>query len=347
MMEKEKLFGKTLEELTEIAISNGLPKFTGKQLAEWMYQKGAASFEEMTNISKKGRSVLEANYEVGTRQHLKVQTSADGTKKYLFPSAEGHFIESAYIPENNRNTLCISSQVGCKMGCLFCATGKQGFQANLTAGEIVNQVVSLPERENLTNLVFMGMGEPLDNPENLLKALEILTSDWGVGMSPRRITVSTIGILPAMKDFLDKSSCHFALSIHTPFEEERRRLMPIENVYPLPEVMDLIKQYDWSHQRRISFEYIMFKGINDTRRHVNELVRILHGLRCRINLMRFHPVPATPLEGSDEETLEDFKNTLNAKGITATIRASRGLDIDAACGLLSTKELLKEREKDY
>lgn len=346
-MEKEKLLGKNLEELKKIATDTGLPKFTGKQLAEWLYQKGAVSFGEMTNISKKGRSLLEEHYEVGTRQHSKVQTSTDGTKKYLFPSAQDHFIESAYIPETNRNTLCVSSQVGCKMGCLFCATGKQGFQANLTAGEIVNQVISLPEKDILTNLVFMGMGEPLDNPENLLKALEILTSDWGLAMSPRRITVSTIGILPAMKEFLEKSACHFALSLHTPFEEERRKLMPVEHVYSLSAVIGLIKQFDWRHQRRVSFEYIMFKGVNDSPRHVKELVRFLHGIKCRVNLIRFHPVPGTPLEGSDEKTIEEFKDALIAKGITATIRASRGLDIDAACGLLSTKELLKEREKDY
>lgn len=230
------------------------------------------------------------------------------------------------------------------MGCLFCMTGKQGFQANLSPGEIINQLWNLPERDSVSNLVFMGMGEPFDNMENLMKALEILTSDWGMEISPKRITVSTIGILPAMSRFIEESDCHLAVSLHTPFEEERKRIMPIENVYHLPEIFNLLKSYDLPRQRRISFEYIMFKGFNDTRRHVNELVRLMHGLKARINLIRFHPVPGTPLEGSDDASIHEFKDALNAKGVTTTIRASRGLDIAAACGLLSTKELVKKSD---
>jgi 23S rRNA (adenine2503-C2)-methyltransferase len=194
----------------------------------------------------------------------------------------------------------------------------------------------------------MGMGEPFDNMDELMKALEILTAPWGMEMSPKRITVSTIGIIPAMSRFIEESECHLAVSLHTPFEEERKNLMPIENVYPLPEIFSMLKSFDFPRQRRISFEYIMFKDLNDTRRHVNELVRLMHGLKARINLIRFHPIPGTPLECSDDQTIYEFKNALNAKGVTATLRTSRGLDIAAACGLLSTKELLnKDQEKDY
>ena len=245
------------------------------------------------------------------------------------------------IPERERITVCVSSQIGCKMGCLFCFTGKQGFQGQLTAGEIVNQVKSIEEAEQITNIVYMGMGEPFDNLEEVLKSLEILTSDWGFAMSPRRITVSTIGIIPGMVTFLEKSEAHLAVSLHTPFNDERRRLMPVEVAYPLEEVVAEIKGWDFGRQRRISFEYILFEGLNDTPRHVCELTRLLNGLKCRINLIRFHPVPGTPLKSPGEETLQKFKDELNRKGILTTIRASRGEDIYAACGLLSTKELNK------
>ncbi len=347
-MEKEALLGKTLTELQEITDHYNLPKFTAKQIAQWVYQKKAGNIAEMSNLSKKARELLSEKFEIGAIPHTGVQESSDGTKKYLFPSGKHNFIEAAYIPEEKRNTLCISSQAGCKMGCLFCMTGKQGFQANLGPGEIVNQLWNLPESDAVSNLVFMGMGEPFDNMDHLMKSLEILTSSWGMGISPKRITVSTIGILPSMSRFLEESECHLAVSLHSPFTEERKKLMPVESVYPLPEIFNLLKSYELSKQRRISFEYIMFKDLNDTRRHVNELVRLMHGLKARINLIRFHPVPGTPLEGSDDHAIEAFKDVLNAKGVTTTIRASRGLDVAAACGLLSTKELLKkENNSDF
>ncbi|HAQ64750.1 MAG TPA: 23S rRNA (adenine(2503)-C(2))-methyltransferase RlmN [Bacteroidales bacterium] len=343
----ESLFGKTLAQLTQIAINNGLPKFTGRQMAEWLYKKQIANISDMTNIAKQGRERLEVKYTVGLTPPIKVQTSTDGTKKYLYTHGSRGFIEAAYIPDDDRATLCVSSQVGCKMGCLFCMTGKQGFQTHLTAGEILNQIRSLPERDQLTNVVYMGMGEPLDNPDEVLQSLEVLTAGWGYAWSPKRITVSTIGIIPAMKRFLSESDCHLAISLHTPFEDERRKLMPIENVYHLHDVIDAVKEWDWTHQRRISFEYIVFGGLNDTPRHVNELVRILNGIKCRINLIRFHPIPDTPLHGTDEATLQYFKTRLNEKGVLCTIRASRGQDIYAACGLLSTKELMSHEQKDY
>lgn len=343
----ESLFGKTLAQLTQIAFDNGLPKFAGRQMAEWLYKKHIASISDMTNIAKQGRERLEEKYTVGLAPPIKVQTSTDGTKKYLFTHGSRGFIEAAYIPDDDRATLCVSSQVGCKMGCLFCMTGKQGFQTHLTAGEILNQIRSLPERDQLSNVVYMGMGEPLDNPDEVLQSLEVLTAGWGYAWSPKRITVSTIGIIPAMKKFLSESDCHLAISLHTPFEDERRKLMPIENVYHLHDVIAAVKEWDWTHQRRISFEYIVFGGLNDTPRHVNELVRILNGIKCRINLIRFHPIPDTPLHGTDEATLQYFKTRLNEKGVLCTIRASRGQDIYAACGLLSTKELMSREQKDY
>jgi len=345
-MEKEALFGKTLAELRLMVADLHLPGFTAKQLADWMYKKEIDSIDGMSNISLKNRELIKQRFTFGLQDYLNFQESVDGTKKYLFPAKKGKFIEAAYIPESKRNTLCISSQIGCKMGCLFCMTGKQGFQGNLTAGEIVNQIRSLPEKEKLTNIVYMGMGEPLDNTEEVLKSLEILTADWGFAMSPRRITVSTIGMIPGMKEFLNQSECHLAISMHTPFEEERKKLMPVENVYPLKEVIKEVRKYDWFHQRRISMEYIMFKDLNDSNRHINELTRLLSGIKCRINLIRFHPIPDTPLEGSDQSVMEEFRDKLNVKGITATIRRSRGEDIFAACGLLSTKEWMKKEDND-
>jgi 23S rRNA (adenine2503-C2)-methyltransferase len=340
IVKMEKLFGKTLDELKGITQSLGLPDFSAKQIADWLYKKNTSSVDGMTNLSKKARELLSSGYEVGVAPYSRLQTSSDGTKKYLFPAGQGGFVETAMIPDDDRITVCISSQVGCKMGCLFCMTGKQGFQGQLGAGEILNQIRSIDEAGSVTNIVYMGMGEPFDNLEAVLKSLEILTSDWGYAMSPRRITVSTVGIIPAMKIFLEKSEAHLAVSLHTPFEDERRKLMPVEVAYPLSEVIREVKKWDFSHQRRVSFEYILFGGINDSPLHVKELSKLLNGIKCRVNLIRFHPVPGTPLTNSTEERIAEFKDALNNKGILTTIRASRGLDIYAACGLLSTKELI-------
>lgn len=347
-MIKENLFGKTLSELQEIVVNLGLKKFVAKQLADWLYKKRVRSFEEMLNLSKAVRKILEENYAINYVASTSVQESVDGTKKYLFPVKPHQFIEAAYIPEGDRATLCVSSQVGCKMGCLFCMTGKQGFQGNLSSGEILNQIFNLPEFEKLTNVVYMGMGEPLDNLDEVLKSIEILTSDYGLAWSPKRITVSTIGIIPAMKRFLNESKANLAVSLHNPFEDERKKLMPIESVYHLPKLLDEIRDFDFGGQRRVSFEYIMFKGENDQHRHINELAKILNGIKCRINLIRFHPIPGTPLESSSNEEIARFQSGLKRKGIITTIRASRGEDIFAACGLLSTKELVKrKKDEDY
>lgn len=337
-MEKEPLLGKSPEELQIIVQSLDLPRFTTKQISEWLYKKACRSIDDMTNLSKKAREVLNERYVTGFQSPVKEQESTDGTKKYLFPTENG-FVESAYIPDKERATLCVSSQVGCKMNCHFCMTGKQGFQSNLTAGEIVNQILSLPERENLTNIVYMGMGEPFDNLENVLKSIQILTSEWGLAMSPRRITVSTIGVIPAMKTFIEKSDSHLAVSMHSPFHEERRGLMPSENAFPIKKVIDTLRECDFGLQRRMSFEYIMFKGLNDSSFHVKEIAKLLKGIRCRVNLIRFHDISDVEFQSPDEKTMIDFRDALNEKGILATIRASRGQDISAACGLLSTKNL--------
>jgi 23S rRNA (adenine2503-C2)-methyltransferase len=252
-------------------------------------------------------------------------------------------VEAVYIPTEEHATLCISSQIGCKMSCIFCMTGKQGFTANLTANEILNQIQSLPESETLTNIVFMGMGEPLDNTDEVLKALEILTSPYGYGWSPKRITVSTIGA-KGLKRFLNESNCHLAISLHAINPKERFSIMPVEKAFPMNQILALLKEYDFSHQRRVSFEYIVFKGFNDSSQHAIALAGLLKDIPCRINLIRFHAIPDTPLESTDLRQMEKFRDLLNSRGITATIRASRGEDIFAACGMLSTKRNDRKRQ---
>ncbi len=341
-MTKETLYGKTLVELRKITDSLKLPGYTSKQIAEWLYKKDVTEINMMSNLSKKARAALNESFEIGLTPHHSFQKSVDGTKKYFFAVADNKFIESAYIPDRERATLCVSSQIGCKMNCAFCMTGKQGFQGQLSAGEILNQIRSLPEYKKLTNVVYMGMGEPLDNLKEVLKSLEILSSEWGYGWSPRRITVSTIGIVPALKQFIEQSNAHLAISLHTPFNEERSDLMPIESVNPIEKVIDIVRHSDFSGQRRVSFEYIMFKDLNDTPAHIKGLTKLLQGLRCRVNIIRFHPVPGFEHTSSSNKTMEWFRDTLTSKGITTTIRQSRGEDIFAACGMLSTK---KQQEK--
>ena len=336
MVEKKKLMGMTLAELQQVAAEVGLPGYTAKQMADWLYKKHVTEVSEMTNVALAKRSALAERYEVGAYPPAMAQRSVDGTIKYLYAAGEGHFVESVYIPTEDRATLCVSSQVGCKMNCLFCMTGKQGFSANLTANQILNQIQSLPERESLTNLVFMGMGEPLDNVNELFKVLEILTAPWGYGWSPKRITVSTVGAMKGLRRFLEESECHLAFSLHSPYPEERLSLMPVEKAFPAQEVIDLIRHYDFTHQRRVSFEYIVFKGLNDDLKHADALARLLRQIPCRVNLIRFHAIPNVPLQTSDMARMEAFRERLNAKGVVCTIRASRGEDIFAACGMLST-----------
>lgn len=333
---KKYLLGMTLGELKEVAKSLGMPAFTGGQMAKWLYTQQVKSIDEMTNISKANREKLAAAYAIGCKEPTDAQYSKDGTVKYLFPTDSGKFVETVYIPEDGRATLCVSSQVGCKMNCLFCQTGKQGFEGSLSATDILNQVYSLPERDKLTNIVFMGQGEPMDNLDNVLRVTEILTAGFGYGWSPKRITVSSVGIKGKLKRFLEESDCHVAISMHSPLHEQRLELMLAERGMSIESIVDLLGNYDFSHQRRLSFEYIVFKDVNDSEDHAKAIVRLLKGLDCRINLIRFHPIPNTPLQGVDDQKMEEFRNYLTLHGVFTTIRASRGQDIFAACGLLST-----------
>ena len=338
--EKKSLLGMSDEELRQTVKELGMPAFTGGQIAKWMYgnpEKSIMSIDEMTNISKKNREILAEHYEIGAMAPIDSQLSKDGTKKYLFPTQNGKRIETVFIPDGDRATLCVSCQVGCKMNCLFCQTGKQGFEGQLTVTDIINQIYSLPERARLTNIVFMGQGEPMDNLDNVLKATKVLTEAWGMAWSPRRITVSSVGVKDKLKRFIEESECHVAISLHSPIHEQRAQLMPAEKGMPIEDVVALLKNYDFSHQRRMSFEYIVFDGLNDTTTHAKEIVRLLKGLDCRVNLIRFHSIPDVPLKTSDEKKLETLRDYLTHHGIFTTIRASRGQDIFAACGLLSTK----------
>ena len=343
-MQKEKLYGKTLNELIAVTKRIGLPGYAAKQISDWLYKKEIMSIEEMTNLSKKSRELLQGDYEIGLTAPVNESKSSDGTKKYLYKVLNDKYIESEYIPDDDRATICVSSQAGCKMGCIFCMTGKQGFQGNLSSNEILNQFRSLPEFLTLTNMVYMGMGEPLDNIIEVLKSLDILTSEWGYAWSPTRITVSTVGIIAGIKEFLEKSRCHLAVSLHSPFDEERRMLMPVQRTNSVKEVLDIIRGFDFNNQRRVSFEYILFKGMNDTPAHIKELARILNGIKCRINIIRFHPIPGSEFQSPNLGTTINFKEALNAKGILTTIRASRGVDIQAACGLLSTLQQNKTNQ---
>ena len=340
--EKKYLLGLTLAELKQVAKDLGMPAFTGGQMAKWLYEQHVKSIDEMTNISKANRAKLAAEYEIGYAEYSDAQHSVDGTIKYLFPTRSGKFVETVYIPDKDRATLCVSSQVGCKMNCLFCQTGKQGFEGSLPAGDILNQIYSLPEVDKLTNIVFMGQGEPMDNLDNVLRATEILTADYGWAWSPKRITVSSVGVKNKLKRFLEESECHVAISMHDPIPSERAELMPAERGMSIEQVVELLKNYDFSHQRRLSFEYIVFKGVNDSMQHAKAIIKLVKGLDCRFNLIRFHQIPDIPLQGVNDEKMEQFRDYLTQHGVFTTIRASRGQDIYAACGLLSTSKKIGE-----
>lgn len=331
------LIGMTLGRLREVAAEVGLKPFAAKQMARWLYVARVTDIDAMTDLSLGARARLRERYDVGRRAPKAEARSVDGTVKYLFEGVGGRDVESVYIPDRERATLCVSSQAGCRMGCIFCMTGRQGFHGNLSAAGIVNQVLSIPESETLTNIVFMGMGEPMDNLQAVLDAIEVLTAPWGLAWSPKRITVSSIGKLKELKTLLDVTKVHVAISLHSPYSIERGRLMPVERAYNVTEVVELLRRYDFSHQRRLSFEYIMWKGVNDDLRHADAVARLLRGLDCRVNLIRFHVIPDSELQPATTASMEAFRDRLNEKGFIATIRASRGEDIMAACGMLAGK----------
>ena len=344
-MEKKTLLGLTLDELKDVARQLGMPAFTGSQIAKWIYERRVKSIDEMTNISKGNRAKLAESYEIGCMAPIESRHSKDGTVKYLFPvrttdgdTSRKRFVETVYIPEEGGHaTLCVSCEVGCKMNCLFCQTGKQGFHGYLTVADILNQAYSIPEAESLTNIVYMGQGEPMDNLDNVLRSTQILTAPYGWAWSPKRITVSSVGLKDKLQRFLNESDCQVAISLHSPIHEQREKLMPAEKGMAIKDVVDLLRDYDFSHQRRLTFEYIVFGGLNDSQTHAREICRLLKGLDCHVNLIRFHQIPNVPLHGASPERMETFRDYLTAHGFYCTIRASRGQDIEAACGLLSTK----------
>ena len=348
-MEKTPLLGMTLKELQDVCLQLSMPKFAAKQIVQWIYSKHVGSIDEMTNISKTNRELLNEKFCVGCVPPIETSKSADGTVKYLFPTESNKFVETVYIPDGDRATLCVSCQVGCKMNCLFCQTGKQGWHGNLSTRDILNQIymvdriVAEEGGTPLTNVVYMGQGEPLDNIDNVLKSTEILTADYGWAWSPRRITISTIGLKTNMRRLLEESECHVAVSLHSPIHEQRHQLMPAEKQFAIADIVEMLKKYDWSHQRRLTFEYTMFGGTNDSTLHAKELIKLLQGLDCRVNIIRWHKIPDVPLSGVSMEAMERFRDYLNRRGITTTIRASRGQDIWAACGLLSTRKQLENQ----
>ncbi len=332
------LIGMNLAELESVAAGCGMPRYAARQMADWLYQKRVAKIDDMTNLSKRARATLAEVYCTGREEPLKRVSSADGTVKYLFRGASDRDVEAVMIPDHDRCTLCVSSQAGCRMNCAFCMTGRQGFHGNLSAAQIINQILSVEESESLTNVVFMGMGEPTDNLDAVVRAIEILTATWGLAWSPKRITVSTVGRPDGIRRLLDMTKVHLALSVHSPFGSERADMMPVERAYPVAEVIELLRGHDFAHQRRLSVEYTMMKGKNDDTRHADALARLLRGTDARVNLIRFHPVPGYDEKAPEAGVMTAFRDRLNALGITATIRASRGEDIDAACGMLAGKE---------
>lgn len=344
-MPKYPLLGMTLTELQSVTKDLGMPAFAAKQIASWLYDKKVTSIDEMTNLSLKHRELLKGEYDLGISAPVDEMRSVDGTVKYLYQVSDNHFVEAVYIPDEDRATLCVSSQVGCKMNCKFCMTGKQGFTASLTANQILNQIAALPEWDKLTNVVMMGMGEPLDNLDEVLKALHILTASYGYGWSPKRITLSSVGLRKGLQRFIEESECHLAISLHSPFPSQRSELMPAERAFSIKEMVDLLKNYDFSKQRRLSFEYIVFKGVNDSLLYAKELLKLLRGLDCRINLIRFHAIPGVDLEGADMETMTKLRDYLTSHGLFTTIRASRGEDIFAACGMLSTAKQEENKQE--
>ncbi len=332
--------------IEERITSWGFPAYRARQVRQWLYRGGPTTIDEWRNVPRALRERLGEELSLGARPPESVVESSDGTRKYLFPAGTSRAVEAAVIPDGHRTTLCLSSQVGCARGCRFCRTGMQGLHGNLDAADIINQFHSLPERETITNIVFMGMGEPLDNLRNVLAAIDTLTAQDAYGLGKRRITLSTIGIHRALATFLDRSEVHLAISVHSPFSEERANLVPAETGNPLQETVDLLRGRREDRRRRITFEYTLLKGVNDTERHARELVRIAGGLSIRVNLIAYHAVPGAPFAATPPERIVTFQQSLVAAGLKAFVRQSRGEDISAACGMLATSYESTERGRE-
>lgn len=334
---KTNLFGMSLESLRSFIQRVDMPRFRADQIADWLYRHHADSLDQMTNISRADRARIGEVAEIRLRPPVECRVSADGTRKYAFATDGGDVVESALIPEGDRMTLCISSQVGCRVGCVFCATGAMRLRGNLSSGEILNQYRTIPERERITNIVYMGMGEPLDNLNAVAESVLCLTRPYGYGLSNRRVTLSTVGKPAPLTRFLERCDIRLAVSLHTPFQEQRRELMPGTRGYDLSELITMLRERARGDTRRVSFEYVMLRDINDSLSHADETVRLLSGMQTRVNLIPFHPWSGNDMRPSSPAQIERFRVRLERNGLTATVRATRGLDIEAACGLLATR----------
>ena len=339
------VFATTPEALAEPLQRAGIAPYRAGQVLSWIYGRGIVDPEAMTNLPRELRALLAGELAPPALEAADVARSVDGTRKFAFRLADGELIESVLIPDRHRMTLCVSSQVGCAMGCGFCATARLGLRRHLTPDEIVAQVMfarrHLEEEPlgcgHLTNIVFMGMGEPLHNLENLIAALGILTAPWGLSISPRRITVSTVGLVPQMRELLERTQANLAVSLSATTEEGRRELMPVTRKYSLQELMDACRELPVPRRRRITFEYVMLAGVNDSDDDARRLVKLLHGIRSKVNLICFNAFADAGYEGSAAERRERFQRLLLDHGVNATIRDSRGPDIAAACGQLAAQ----------
>ncbi len=339
----------TQQELIEFVVELGQPSFRGKQILPWLYRPGIKQFNEMTDLAKKFREVLKEHARISEFQNYITEVSEDKCVKFGFPLEDGRTIESVLIPEQDRNTLCISSQVGCAMNCSFCLTATMGFKRNLQPAEIVNQVCSVRDFlhssqatgisnvDKVTNLVFMGMGEPLNNTDNILKAISILTEHKGLDMASRRITVSTCGIVPQLKRLGEKTSVNLAVSLHSVDNKVRNRLMPVNKRYPVEQLLEACRTFPIPRRKRIMFEYLMLDGINDSLQDARQLVKALHKIPCKINLIPYNECPQLPFRSSNRESILRFQDVLRKAHFSVFIRHSRGADISAACGQLSKK----------
>jgi len=344
--EKINLLGLPYGDLEQFFVKRGEKPFRARQVLQWIYQRDVDNFDDMTDLSKSLRECLNLEAEVGMPEVQSRYDSNDGTVKWLFSSGFGQAVETVFIPEAGRGTLCISSQVGCALDCQFCATGAQGFNRNLSSAEIIGQVRhairELPRRDNgepaVTNVVFMGMGEPLANYRNLVPVLELLVSDWSYGMSRRRVTVSTSGIVPHLEKLGVDCNVALAVSLHAPNDELRDWIVPINKLHPIRELLAACWRYASKHSNRfITFEYVMLRGVNDSIEHADQLVKLLKGKPAKVNLIPFNPFPGTEFKCSSADTIRHFQGRLRQKGMVATTRKTRGDDIDAACGQLAGK----------
>jgi len=333
---RPQLTGMTKTDLDYFLEGEGIDPKYSVAIATNFYRRGIRRFENFANIPGSVRALLNSKLSAGLFEPVTSEISSDKTVKYLFRSTDGREFETVFIPDGKRKTVCVSTQAGCRMGCPFCLTGRYGFRGNLSTGEIINQILSIPEADSITHIVFMGMGEPLDNIDEVLRSCKILTSEWGLAVSPRNITVSTVGITAGVKRFLAESDCNLTLSLFSPFPAERASVVPAEKANPVSEIIGIMKDFRLRKRRRLTIAYVMINGINDTEGHLRELKTLLSGTGIRVNLLPYHPIGDDEYISSDISLMEHFKNVLMMSGISASVRRSRGSDISAACGLLAS-----------